>query len=74
MLCGQVRIIGNDYYNELAEDLGEEALAWVESSNADLIRAPHPPKVAATDAEGGGKAEEDPLDGELVVVEGETDR
>lgn len=57
---------GNDYYNELAEDLSEEALAWVESSNDDLIRAPHPPVVKQVE---GAPAAEEPLDGELVVVE-----
>lgn len=60
----QVRILGNDYYNELKEDLTDETLAWVDSSGEDLIRAPHPPP-----ARGGGSSEEDCLQGEPVVVE-----
>jgi len=60
----KVRILGNDYYNELKEDLTDETLAWVDSSGEDLIRAPHPPP-----ARGGGSSEEDCLQGEPVVVE-----
>ena len=62
----KVRILGNDYYKELQEDLSEEALAWVESSNADLIRAPHPPPKPPSAAPVPG---EEPLDGGPVLVE-----
>ena len=60
----KVRILGNDYYTELSEDLGDEPLAWLECSNADLVRAPHPPPTAP-----GGGEDDDALDDETVVVE-----
>ena len=63
-----MRILDNDYYKELAEDLTDESLAWIECSNADLIRAPHPPPSKPSD----GSAEE-PLDGDPVVVEGDVE-
>ena len=61
-----MRILGNDYYKELSEDLTDEALAWVECSMGDLIRAPHPP---SSPAQGSRATEEEPLDGDPVVVE-----
>ena len=65
-----MRILDNDYYKELSEDLTDEALAWVESSGPDLIRAPHPPPgrlppVHSTDSIDGGE----PLDGGPVVLD-----
>ena len=63
----KVRILGSDYYDELAEDLGTEPLAWVDSANEDLIKAPFPPE----NKEGAAKDGEEPLDGEPVVVEDE---
>ena len=64
----KVKILDHDYYKELAEDLTDECLAWIECSNADLVRAPHPPprQDEAND-------ENAPLDGEAVVVEGDED-
>jgi len=64
----KVKILGTDYYHELEEDLGEEALAWVEASNYDLARAPHKPAKQAGASRGAIGADE-PLDGEPVVVE-----
>lgn len=37
----QVLILGTDYHSTLQEDLTPEALAWVQSTHAQLIRAPH---------------------------------
>jgi len=37
----KVLILGKDYQKVLREDLTPEALAWVESTHAQLIRAPH---------------------------------
>ena len=67
----KVKILGVDYYKELAEDLTDECLAWIECSDADLIRAPHPPAKPAS-AQAGGETDE-PLDGDTVVVEGDVD-
>jgi len=61
----KVKILGSDYYSELAEDLDEECLAWIECSNADLVRAPHPPPSKGGEGSGG---EEEPLDGGPVVI------
>jgi len=66
----KVKIMGSDYYKELAEDLDEETLAWIECSGPDLIRAPHPPPPKDN---GAAAAEEEPLDGDPVVVEGDVD-
>ena len=66
----KVKILDTDYYKELSEDLTDECLAWIECSNGDLIRAPHPPP--SQEAQGGGTPEE-PLDGDPVVVEGDAD-
>ena len=64
----KVKILDHDYYKELAEDLSDESLAWIECSNADLIRAPHPPpSTAASDTN--SCADDPPLDGEPVVVD-----
>ena len=70
----KVKILGNDYYAELQEDLGDEALAWCECSPEDLVRAPFKEgfkKEAGGGGGGGGgsSAEEPPLDGGPVVVE-----
>ena len=60
--CGAVQ----DYYRELSEDLTDECLAWVECSNADLVRAPHPPPAKPA-------GEDEALDGDPVVVEGDVE-
>uniref|UniRef100_A0A7S4BBG5 Uncharacterized protein n=1 Tax=Chrysotila carterae TaxID=13221 RepID=A0A7S4BBG5_CHRCT len=44
----KVKMLGTDYEAELANDLTQEALSWVRSSNADLIHAPRRPEDAAT--------------------------
>ena len=62
-----MKILDHDYYKELAEDLTDECLAWIECSNADLVRAPHPPPREEAEAAGG--VSDEPLDGEPVVVE-----
>lgn len=62
----KVRILGNDYYKELAEDLTDEALAWVDSSPSDLVRAPHPPPKPLSAVGPGG---DEPLDVGTLVVE-----
>ena len=38
----KVNILGKDYERVLQEDLTPEALAWVKSSHAALVHAPHP--------------------------------
>jgi len=63
----KVKILGPDFYNELQEDLGEDALAWCVASNEDLARAPHPIRPPTGAARSNGNDE--PLDGEPVVVE-----
>ena len=47
----------------LCEDLGEEALAWIEATNADLIRAPHKPARSVN------RLDEELLDGDVVVLD-----
>jgi len=65
----KVKILGADYYAELAEDLSDETLAWIECSNEDLIRAPHAPP--SKDAAAGGVHGDELLDGDPVVVDEE---
>ena len=54
---------------QLSEDLTDECLAWIESSNDHLKRAPHPPAAASV----GVPAADEPLDGDAVVVDGDVD-
>lgn len=60
----KVVILGTDYHEVLSQDLGEEALAWVEASNFDLGRAPFRRRHSSSSLE-----DEEPLDGEAVLVE-----
>ncbi len=75
-----MKILGSNFHEILREDLGEEALAWIESSNADLVRAPHPPSSRRAQhavngdareaaARKGGGVSDEPLDGETLLVE-----
>ena len=41
-VSAKVNILGKDYERVLQEDLTPEALAWVKSSHAALVHAPHP--------------------------------
>jgi len=70
-VTAKVNILGTDYYKTLTEELGEEALAWIEANNYDLARAPHKPSepAAASAQAAGGSENDEPLDGEPVVVE-----
>lgn len=52
----KVNILGKDYERVLQEDLTPEALAWVKSSQAALMHAPHPvPQKGGTETEHVGK-------------------
>jgi len=42
-VTAKVNIVGKDYHTILQEDLPPDTLAWIASSHAQLIRAPHSP-------------------------------
>ena len=64
--CHQVAILGTDYYKVLQEDLTEEALAWIESSDLHLRHAPHKPSTASSAT---APTDDEPLDGDPVLIE-----
>ncbi|KAL1521350.1 hypothetical protein AB1Y20_021017 [Prymnesium parvum] len=47
-VTAKVLILGKNYHSVLQEDLTPEALAWVESTHAQLIRAPHAGVLTST--------------------------
>ena len=66
LACPQVAILGTDYYKVLQEDLTEEALAWIESSDLHLRHAPHKPSAASSAT---AHTDDEPLDGDPVLIE-----
>ena len=66
LACPQVAILGTDYYKVLQEDLTEEALAWIESSDLHLRHAPHKPSAASSAT---APTDDEPLDGDPVLIE-----